>query len=155
MNAQQRNIEELYLFLSSKDSTNIYPQNNCCHMKIDLPEPLKLMTEGEHGCYWTVALTDITITDTGTLPEVVIVTTNIIQDSLIRNRTRPVLRVIAKNSIDKASLYTPYYHRVNTHEINTVEISLRDLSLEQIDSVNSADVLTCTLHFQLNQRLQE
>jgi hypothetical protein len=144
-------MEDFYLFLSSKDSIQAHPNNTYCNMKIDLPTPISLPESDEH--YWTVALLEISITDITKIPTSTVVLCDLLEASYIRDSLRPVLRIIAKDSIGKGSLFIPYYHRINRETVSTISIDIVDSNLNPITPQSDLEVLACTLHFQYIRRI--
>jgi hypothetical protein len=145
-------MDDFYLFITSLDSIENYPDNSYCSTKIDLQEPIELSESDD--CYWSVALVDIAISENTMLAKSnVILLCDVVEGSYIRNRVRSVLRIFSGDSATKGSLFMPYYHRVSRNRIRTIHLEFVDLNLKTIQSQGTEPVLACTLHFQNNRRM--
>ena len=137
------------MYLSSRDSLILYSNNQFDDFIVELPEMYRFR-EGEK---WSVALTDISISSESmtSLPESIIVMSDIISDSLIQERYLPVLRPIPAHSKELiTSLFHPHYILLTNLRISRIRIYC--LSEKLTPLINSSlwdrDAITrCTLHF--------
>lgn len=124
-------VEEMYFFISSDDSKDLYPGNTGNNFVIELPSVVKL--EGDN---WYCALTEIKFED---LSEPLLVCSDICEESYVRGRKLPILRVVYESSRFDA----PYYHRVNRKDLQRIHIRVLDSNLKPVLALQE---LHCTLH---------
>ena len=105
------------MFLSSTDSSAIFPYNSGYEFQVELPSTLHL--EG----VWTCALREITFTDP--LSDDVIVFCDLLQSSFIRNAQLPVLRILPVTG-EKHYIFTdPIQMQLSRDEIKRIRIFIR------------------------------
>ena len=125
---EQENMK--YLFLSSSDSTHIYPNNSPFDFIVEFPQTLELNGN------WLCALTEINYTNA---EEELYVYCDICEYSYVCNGFKPLLRVINGSNIFE----TLYYIPVNQQAVKRIHVYIRDRE-GQIPSFNTSD-LRCTL----------
>ena len=136
------------MYLSSKDSLHLY-KNRFDDFTVELPEMYKFR-EGES---WEVALSDISISSDimTSLPESIIVLSDIISTSLLQERYLPVLRPIPAHSGELfTSLFQPHYIRLSNLRISRIRIYCLSEKLAPLINSSLWDtqcVTKCTLHF--------
>ena len=147
-----------YLYLNSSDSKTVRPNNTFHDFTIELPHE-RFFNLGQ----WTVALTEITLTGhkrgnrRNSLPEALVVLTDIAQDSYIREALAPVLRTIPSETDLNASLFQSYYVGVNALRFDKIRIFLKNSNLDSLELTKwgpiKSIILRCTLHFQEVHRI--
>ena len=144
-----------YLYLSSKDSENIYKSNNYKDFYVEFDHQIVLEQSCGFGFerQWQVALTELSIdflnTDQ-TLPEGVVVLTELCEPSYINGTQLSILRTIASSAETNASLYNTYYVGVVVSSFNRIRIQLKNRDLKELQLEKGWPqnaVLQCTLHF--------
>ena len=136
------------MYLRSADSLHLY-SNRFDDFIVELPE----MYRFRDGEQWAVALSDISISSRSmiSLPESIIVMSDIVTDSLIQERYMPVLRIIPAHDRELfASLFQPQYISLSNLRISRIRIYCltEDLSPLNTDSRwDTSAVTKCTLHF--------
>ena len=138
-----------YLFLTSTDGLDVYPQNNCTDFTVDFPNPIELNSDKTLIMQeWHVALIDININLPISLKNSVIVMCDLVENSYIKGKRLPLLRILPGAMLDGASLHIPYYMKLNTTSFRSLRIYLLDINFESIENEISEDITsTCTLHF--------
>ena len=155
---EQQVAESFYLFLTSQDSEHIYKNNNFCDFIVELSNVTHLVTKGKNcNSEWSVALTDVAIIANGNqksslaLPSVII-TCNLLEETHLKGRHVPLLRILPGALVSGTSLQMPYYMKINSNTFSRIRIQLLDGNLDPIQvSEKDADdntFLSCTLHFQ-------
>lgn len=157
-----------YLFLSSTDSVNIHKHNNYKEFWVEFDEIVELEQSCGFGFsqQWQVALTDLTIdwpsddsngsigrVTTQTIPEEVVVLTDLCEPSYIHGTKASILRNIGSGSEIGGSLYNTYYIGVVPISFNRIKIELRNRQLEPLTIAKGwprEGKLKCTLHFNRN-----
>jgi hypothetical protein len=133
-----------YLFISSTDSKDWFPQNNSQNFRIKLPSSLKL--DG----LWRCALTEFSYTPIfeGLIPKEIYICCDIVQDSYACNSTLPLLRKVNVPSqhSSRIQILFPqnFYIPVSQEEIQYINMYIKDENLQN-PSFGSEPV-TCTLH---------
>ena len=125
----------MYLFLSSRDSLNQYPNNLWYDFTTDFPGELEVDET------WECALLDINC-----IPQVereFVVFADIVKQNYIRDTSALVLRVVYYSGSTFTILY---YIPVNRSNISQVRIYIRDLEIGKIPT-ESVGQLNCTLGF--------
>ena len=127
--------KEFYIYLSSRDSMNIFPKNTASDFSLVLPDRLQLKREE-----WSCGLIDLVLPHAPDEP--VYLCSNICQETIVGSRQRPVLRrIIDIYSEPSHVIYVP---------LKTIELSVLRLYLEGHASgpVSLADgAAYATLHF--------
>lgn len=155
-----------YLFLSSTDSSNIYPHNSYKDFWIEFDHTIELEQSCGFGFsqQWRVALTELTIDlkapdqttddkEEQTLPEEIVVLTDLCEPSCIHGTKASILRNISTSSEIGGSLYNTYYIGVVPKSFNRIRIELKNRQLEPLASNKGwtkEGTLKCTLHFTRN-----
>lgn len=134
---------DYFLFLSSADSKEWFPQNNAQCFTIKLPTPLKL--DGN----WKCALTEIAFTPkfSENIPKEIYICTKIVQDSYAVNSSLPLLRklIIPDSSFQLQWAFPQnFYIEVSQEEIQYLKIYIKDQNLQNPSFLK--EPLTCTLH---------
>lgn len=145
-----------YVFLSSKDSIDRFPNNTFDDFIVDLDTSINLEEPGGLGfnLTWTVALTELSLdTLTATeqiLPQSVSVVCDLAVPSYINSTQRSVLRVLPATGEFSSSLHLPYYIAVSKLRFSRVRIQLQDSKFDKLQLSSgwkAKSVLKCTLHF--------
>ena len=134
-------MDHIFLFVSSKDCKTIFPGNNPAGFTVQLPRLLNLKGN------WICALTEIYLDNkiVGT-PKQVTVSTDLIEESYIRDTQLPVLRRIPveTNKDIEFTFSNPYYLKVVQNQVHRIHLNLRDRDLQPIQF--SSGELSCVLH---------
>ena len=148
-----------YVFLSSADSTDSYPNNRFDSFIVELDKEINLEEHGGWGYSqtWTVALVELSLdpitADQQTPPETIIVSCDLVEPSYIKDTQHSVLRTLPASREIVSSLHLPYYMTVSKLRFRRIRIELRDSKLGKLqlaDGWNSKWILKCTLHFLRN-----
>ena len=137
-------MEEHYMFLSSQDSLEYFPENKAHRFGIKLPGVMHL--EGR----WKCALTELVYFPqfTGERPKELYVCCDLVQDSYVADSMLPVMRKVAVPTAisTKTSLTFPqnYYFPVSRKEIQYINLFVKDHGLK--DPSFAQEPLSCTLH---------
>ena len=125
----------MYQFLSSTDSFESYPANVWYDFSIDLPGTLEVDES------WECALLDIKC-----IPQIqrdLIVFSDIVKQSYIRNTTASVLRVV---HYAESQFAFPYYIPIDRSGISELRIYIRDAETGEVPT-EAVNRLTCTLGY--------
>ena len=125
----------MYIYLCSTDSAGTHPSNQPYDFTIDLPQTLRL--EGK----WECALMEIHFSKEN-LHEDLLIMTDIVENSYIKDIQLPVLRVVQRSTV----VSNPYYFPVSRDTVSHLQIYIRTDSMK-VPSFDDKP-LTCTLHFQ-------
>ena len=137
-------MEEHYLFLSSEDSLDYFPENRAGRFSIKLPGTLKL--EGR----WKCALTELVYVPQfiGEKPQEIYVCCDLVQESYGSDSMLPMLRKVSVPTAigSKTALTFPqnYYFSVSRTEIQYINVFAKDQKLNDPSFVQ--EPLSCTLH---------
>lgn len=139
------NPDEIYLYLSSKDSKSFHPNNTTADFRVYLPRTLNLDES------WSVALVEINFScDTPTVSEVNIYS-SITQHRLVGCEEIQLLAridAIKDNQVSK-QIENPIYLPVSLEDLSEVKISIRN---DSGDAVYGGDV-TLILHLKKSQTI--
>ena len=134
-------MEQLFLFVSSRDSKETFPENNPAGFIIQLPGIINLKGT------WVCALTELYVDNRFvTTPQQIVVSSDLIEESYISNTQWPVLRRIpveVNQDID-LTFEDPYYFKVVQHQVHRIHIYLKDQDLESVQLTGGE--LSCVLH---------
>lgn len=122
----------MYLFLSSRDSTDFHSENYAWDFTVDLVQCLN--TRGN----WQCALTEIEF-DKGFSGDLYVYS-DICTGSSVREHSLPILRIVKKSAIFRR----PYYMEVSRDFIQRVRVYIRDKN-GNIPTFVSKE-LRCSLH---------
>jgi hypothetical protein len=146
------------LYLSSKDSISLFPENKPTNFTVKLPETI--INTG----IWVCALVDIT-TDNPSADDFFLVCTDIVQETIVRTSQYPILRRVFGDLFQLKEFDHWIYTTVKRKGFNTINIYIltdteypRVANLEQIlinpDLANVEEIehreiseIRCTLHF--------
>ena len=132
-------MNELYLYLSSVDSLQHFPNNSLSDFTIHLP------TEYRFDGTWTCALRAIKCETT--ISKDLYVFCDIVEDSYVRDRKMPILQYIPGEkgiiSKDYDSSVCPALTRTS---LNTLRVYIRDYKMNEPALIGEST--TCTLHLQ-------
>ena len=128
--------EQHILFLSSTDSLNYFPHNHACDFQVELSDSLHLRGN------WTCALAQISFNEK--IIEDLVILCDMCDESYIRDRRMPVLRVIPSQGPKQFIFESPFRLRVSRDELKRFRVYIRTLNFE-IPSFVSGSV-KCTLH---------
>ena len=137
-------MEEHYMFLSSRDSLEFFPENKAHSFEVKLPGTLKL--EGR----WKCALTELVYVPqfTGERPKQIYVCCDLVQDSYVADSMLPIMRKVAVPTAigTRTSLTFPqnYYFPLARNEIQYINVYVKDHNLNAPEF--SQEPLSCTLH---------
>ena len=121
-----------YLFISSNDSAEDYPNNKWYDFTIDLPG--EWILEGD----WECALLEINC-----LPRIdreLVIYCNIVEQSYFQNGMASLLRCVFQST---DIFNNPYFISLNRNRISHVRMSIRDLVTGRVPSEYNLE-LTCT-----------
>ena len=150
-----------YMFLTSSDSKTLFPLNNYDDFTIEFDRAIELSETCGFGYTqtWRFALTEISLeTESGkerrSLPESVVVLSDLCATSYIHATEAPVLRTVGAKGELGAGLGQIYYIGVNKSAFNRLRIQIKDRDLKSLSKSDSNDrlwpekaILKCTLHF--------
>ena len=125
-------ISEYYMFLSSGDSRDVFSGNHFADFTTELPE---LHNFGD-SFDWSVALTEVSFESASqtSLPHGVVVLSDMVGRSFIRERYAPVLRHIPSSLLSlSTSLFQPHYVALTTLRLKRVRLYLTDFDLQPIE----------------------
>ena len=146
--------DEFYLFVNSNDSDELFTANTYSDFKIQLPNQIELGIADRDNFVWQVALVEVSITDPPqTLPELMVIQADNVQNSYYKNSYRQILRVLRSDKITTASLFGPMYVNLLRESFRTVHFKLFDQDYNPIDIKSVNTVLTLALHFQVVEKL--
>ena len=130
----------MYLFLSSRDSLNQYPNNIWYDFTTDFPGELEVDES------WECALVDIHCIPL--IEREFVVFADIVKQSYIKDTSASVLRAVYNSG---SAFSNPYYISVNRSNISQVRVYIRDLETGAIPT-ESVSQLNCTLAFRKRKR---
>ena len=136
-------MEDLFLFLSSNDSLEYYPDNKPACFSVKLPETMYL---NGGGGMWMCALRDFQCR-TSVVADLYLFC-DMVEDSYVRNRKLPILQHIPRDFTTRQIVQTydsSIHFPVTRQEINIITIHIKDEHLEFAPLVDQPS--TCTLHF--------
>ena len=147
-----------YIYVSSKDSSTLFPKNRMDNFVIELDREIVLALNSSPRLSekFGVALTEINIKPTGSmrtrtaLPESCVVLCVICETSYIKGTRLPVLRVLPSHLEEiSGSLFQPYYIEVNTPSFKRLHFQLKTRELQPLNAAkwDLKSELVCTLHF--------
>jgi hypothetical protein len=131
-------MDDFYLFLDSRDSQSVHPNNTASEFTVELPRNYDLRGD------WECALVEIRCRSNSTSR--IYVCSDIVQDSYIGNTLLSALRTVelrAKKIVD-LTFSNPFYINVQTRELSRVSVFIRDRELEPYRLTGS---LYCSIHF--------
>ena len=133
-------MNDFYIYLSSDDSLNFYPENNSSRFSVQFMEQLNLPGE------WMCALTEISMPASS--PGDIYIACDITDRMFTVNGKFPILRRLFRKA-----RYTEF---INRNYVKVVRNSLRSLSIYITDDkgipISFKDGrLKCTLHFTRSQ----
>ena len=134
---------DTYLYLSSRDSIDLFEENDPSECFIQLPRPFSL--DG----HWTCALIDVTL-DCNFKPSSsrLYLCCDFLRESYVRNTSLPVLRNIEVNTrykkLKTESYSAPLYVPVKTTQLRTLKLRLLDQNLDPVTF--SSNDFHCVLH---------
>ena len=139
--------DNFYLFVSSSDSLNVHENNVGSDFIVQLPQTYHL--DGK----WECALIEASfVPDFEEQTDQILICTNVIAPSYVKNTSRRVLRRIEILQEDKTDLTfnQKFYFDVNQTELSRLNIYVLNEELQlagfKVDKVN------CTLHFRRKYR---
>ena len=130
-----------YVYLSSGDSKEYFPDNKSHSFITKLQEALRL----ERDC-WEVALTEIYWPGNGEPDEEILnISSDLVVETLCGGVKSPLLRKIVKAKGKGMEFTTPYYMPLRVNEINSFQVVIS--TGDERDRPFEAGDLHCTLHF--------
>lgn len=122
-------MEQHYLFISSGDSKDIFPENAASHFIIQLPETLNL--EG----MWYCSLTEICINSEQKRPKELIICSDFCEDSFVGGKRLGVLRRVISGVGGELtrSFHHPYYLKVNRNHLKQLSFHIKDENLASLE----------------------
>ena len=147
-----------YVFLCSEDSRHIFKSNNYKEFYCELDRHMVLEQSCGFGFQqeWRVALVELSIQfddPKQTLPETIIVLSDLCEPSVIKGSQINMLRTISPSSETSVSLFNTYYIGVTVQSFNRIGIKLRNRDLQELlpsKGWPEKAVLRCCLHFTKN-----
>jgi hypothetical protein len=102
------------LYISSRDSTDLYPQNTASNFRVQLPKYIQL-DEGN----WTCGVTQCVLPSRPTDP--VYITGDFIESSVFGERLQPILCMVTAKTKEFQHID---YTRVKSHQFSTLHLKL-------------------------------
>jgi hypothetical protein len=136
-------MDDFYLYISSNDSSNLFPGNNTSDFKLYLGKNIELKGE------WKCGLKELYFYATSTLPSILYITCDICERSYTENNYIPLLRRIVLPALDDAyniEFEDTYYKRVTEKELTNITISIRGRGGDK-HILSKVDPVLCVLHF--------
>ena len=135
--------KELYLYVTSQSSDDIYPNNDPSHFRLSLPQLIKL--EGT----WFISLVDIDLPKLkeNYKPSYLVISSSACTPSFYENSLRPVLQRFYFGEVRSGRplrFDPPRYVMVNSESIHSLEFRITDDEGEK-PSFKPGKV-SCTLH---------
>ena len=135
--------KQFYVYISSADSTDYFPDNEPSKFTVKLPETLRLRGK------WQLALCEIqypSIQKKKKKPEQLLILCDLCQDSIVGEKRLPVLRRMRYEEPGNTSFGIFYYVSLKTQEADRITVYIKTEKGEE-PSFESGKLL-CTLHFQ-------
>lgn len=143
---------EFYLFVSSSDSIQTATGNVYHDFTVTLPKIINLPNKSLSGdiLKWGVALCDIYTHGVQFSNRYfnIAVMSDIIEQSYLKGRYAPVLRILPGEEAAGTSLHSTYHIELSTSSLSSIRVFLVELSGKTLPLHTSSSVLSCTLHFQ-------
>ncbi len=136
-NYHDNHMQEFHIFISSEDSKEIYPANKFNSFTCVLPATVYL--KPTPNAFYSVGLTDVCLHNAITgfkveIPESCVITSNIVEGSIIRNQVHPILCQLWSSSLAFSHTYhVPIYRPINVPSINKITIELLTHNLKEIN----------------------
>ena len=127
---------EHHLFVNSSDSSVYFPFNGSCDFQIELGEALHLTGR------WTCALAQIAFKEE--ISEDIIILSDLIDGSFIRDTRLPVLRVIPQSTEKVFVFPEPFRFTISRDDIKRFRVFIRTGDLREPSFIQKP--VTCTLH---------
>ena len=132
-------MNQFYLFVSSSDSLEYFPDNKPCDFNVKLPQTLELTGT------WTCSLRDIKCVTTS--DKDLYVYSDFLQDSYVNNKKLPLLQYISGEQGKVVRNFDgSICPRLARRDLSSIHVYIRD------SKMNSAPLTgertTCTLHFE-------
>ena len=131
---------QFYVYISSSDSTNYFPDNQPSKFTVKLPETLRLHEK------WQLALCEIQYPSIQNKPDQLLILCDLCQDSIVGDKRLPILRRMTFEDPGYRSFGVFYYVNLKAHEVDRITVYLKT-ETGQEPSFGSGKLL-CTLHFQ-------
>ena len=132
-------MNQFYLFVSSSDSSEYFPDNIACDFKVKLPQMLQLPGT------WTCSLRDLKCVTT--LDKDLYVFSDIIEDSYVNDKKLPILQyVYGKRGKVARNFDGSICPRLARRDLSTIHVYIRDSKMNKAPL--TAQCTTCTLHFE-------
>ena len=132
---------QFYVYISSSESSQYFPDNQPSRFTIKLPETLRL-----HG-KWQIALSEIQYPSIQKKPEQLLILCDLCQYSIVGDTRLPILRRIKYK--DRGSRFHSfgllYYVALKTQEVDRVSIYVKTDTGEEPSFTGGK--LRCVLHF--------
>lgn len=128
-------MNEYYLFISSEDSKDLYPNNNWFDFTVELPQDLNVLGK------WEVAILDIFLS--GPVRSSMNLCSDLCVESYSQGSFSPVLRNIPQSSKGYISYPIGFYFELIRNNIKRFRIYMQ--SPKPKDSLRP-ETLKCTLH---------
>jgi len=147
--------KELYIYVTSDSSNDLYPGNDPSHFRVNLPQTVK--TENPHS--WFLGLVDIDLPKLkeNYKPDFLVISCSICAPSYVGNSLQPVLQRLYFGEIKSGRslrFETARYVTVNSESVDLLEFRITDDQGEKPSF--KAGKSSCTLHLrkEIDQRLQ-
>ena len=124
-----------HLFVSSTDSSVYFPFNSPCDFQTELNEALHLNGR------WTCALSEIAFKEE--ISEDIIILTDFIEGSYVRNTRLSILRVIPQTNQKVFTFSEPFRFVISRDEVKRFRIFIRTRDLQEPSFIQKP--VTCTL----------
>ena len=136
-------MNDIYLFLSSDDSANLYPDNNAYSFTVQLPEIIQMTGR------WTCCLVYFLCNLTADVSSVYILC-DAINDSYVKDAKLPVLQYVHAKTQDSLSFEicngSEIELKVNKSTLHTISIHIRDAdTFKVITNANELKPTKCII----------
>lgn len=121
-------MKEVYLYISSNSSKDIYPSNSANDFRVKLPQSIYL--NHSHGS-WAIGLLDLDLPqfDDGYKPQFITLESSSCVSSVYRSSLKPILQLLYLSEIRKGKpirIANPRYVKLNTRQIDSLDLYFRD-----------------------------
>ena len=135
-------MDDFYIFLTSDDSIDLFPNNKPSEFTVSLGRNINLSGT------WLCGLKEITYHINEDLPETVLILCNICEQSYVRNTYMPILRrlhfPLTEEGVFTDTLYEPFYMKVIDNNLSNITICIRGQDDADVEFDHHS--IKCVLH---------